>query len=90
MKGPRFYAITNLNKLADHPKDEAALREALKCIAEHRQDSVLLTYLEDGTTYDVPFTIDVAYQRLGIEDRTLDDSIILSVYQLKVDPPSSQ
>ncbi|RPA95079.1 cysteine proteinase [Choiromyces venosus 120613-1] len=75
-------------RVEDNPNDEIAARNALKLIAENRQSNVLYGFLE-GNLFETPLEIDAAYSRLGIDDRTLSEDLIIHVFELrKQDAPS--
>ncbi|PWW80591.1 cysteine proteinase [Tuber magnatum] len=75
-------------RIEDNPNDEIAARNALKLIAENRQSNVLYGFLE-GNLYETPLEIGAAYSRLGIDDYSLSDDLIVHVFELrKQDDPS--
>lgn len=58
-------------------------------IAEKRKSSALKTWLETGQLGEVEMEFGQAYMRLGIENRTIDDEMVLSAYNsLAQDAPS--
>ena len=58
-------------------------------IAETQNSSALKTWLATGELGEVEMDFSQAYMRLGIEDRTVDDELILSSYNsLVLDAPS--
>jgi ubiquitin carboxyl-terminal hydrolase 25/28 len=63
--------------------DESTGREALKIIAEARQSHVLLTFLETGTI-ETPMETGAAYARLGTDDRSIPDDLVISVFNFRV------
>lgn len=63
--------------------DESTGKEALKIIAEARQSHVLLTFLETGAI-ETPMETGAAYARLGIDDRSISDDLVISVFNFRV------
>lgn len=70
-------------RVEDNPDDEITARNALKLIAENRQSNVLYGFLE-GNLYETPLEISAAYSRLGIDDYTLSEDLIVNVFELRV------
>lgn len=70
-------------RVEDNPDDEITARNALKLIAENRQSNVLYGFLE-GNLYETPLEISAAYSRLGIDDHTLSEDLIVNVFELRV------
>lgn len=65
-------------------------REAVRLIAEKRQSNALRQWLATGQLGDVEMGPGQAYTRLGIEDRTLEDDVILSIYHIRFSEAPSQ
>lgn len=59
-------------------------------IAEKRNSSALRKWLVTGQLGEVEMDVGQAFTRLGIEDRTLEDDIILSTFQIRVSEAPSQ
>ena len=59
-------------------------------IAEHRKSSALRQWLETGALGEIDMDIGQAYNRLEVEDRTVDDELILTAYNLHVQEAPSQ
>jgi len=70
-------------RVEDNPSDEITARNALKLIAEHRQSNILYSFLE-GNLYETPLEIGAAYSRLGIDDQSLSEDLIVNVFELRV------
>ncbi|CUS10447.1 unnamed protein product [Tuber aestivum] len=76
-------------RVGDNPNDEIVARNALKVIAENRQSNILYGFLE-GNLYETPLEIGAAYSRLGIDDYSLSDDLIVHVFELRKDDTPSQ
>ncbi|KAI5806349.1 hypothetical protein EDC01DRAFT_609601 [Geopyxis carbonaria] len=77
-------------RIQDSPMDESVAKDALRAIAESRKSHLLLSFIDTGSIYDVPPTLDTAYAVLGIEDRSIDDTLILSLFDLRLSDSPSQ
>jgi ubiquitin carboxyl-terminal hydrolase 25/28 len=62
--------------------DKVTAMEALRAIAEARKSHMLLSFLETGTVYDLD--IPAAYARLGIEDHSVDDEVVITTFSVRV------
>ncbi|KAL8829918.1 MAG: hypothetical protein Q9191_001738 [Dirinaria sp. TL-2023a] len=73
-------------KRDEYPADEPTARRAVKIIAEHRNSNYLMAWCSGkADVMDVP----EAYSRFGIEDQTVQDELILAVYEgMITDRPS--
>ena len=69
--------------MTDNHADEALGRRAVSLVAEERKSAALRSWLETGHLGPVEISIDHAYARLGIEDRTIDDETILTTCQIR-------
>ncbi|KAI9717372.1 MAG: hypothetical protein M1812_004724 [Candelaria pacifica] len=70
-------------KITDNQNDTDAGREAIRLIAEQRNSAALRNWLATGEMGVVEMDVGEAYTRLGIEDRTLDDDMILTTYDIR-------
>jgi len=77
-------------KVGDKPSDEAAARDAVALIANHRKSNALKNWINTNVLGDVEMDIDHAYARLDIGDRTIDDSTILAAFNYNVEEQPSQ
>jgi ubiquitin carboxyl-terminal hydrolase 25 len=65
-------------------------RKAVKIIADNRGSKPLLGWLETGSMEEQQMDVGEAYRLFQIDDRTLDDEMVLSVYNIVVsDNPSA-
>lgn len=72
-------------------KAEAELgREAVRLIAEKRNSDALRNWLSTGHLGEVEMDEAQAYARLGIEDRTLDDDLVLTAFEFLVSDSPTQ
>ncbi|KAG0642222.1 hypothetical protein HOY80DRAFT_1008062 [Tuber brumale] len=76
-------------RIEDNPDDEITARNALKLIAENRQSNVLYGFLE-GNLHETPLEIGAAYSRLGIDDYSLSEDLIVNVFELRQQDAPSQ
>ncbi|KAI9773334.1 MAG: ubiquitin-specific protease ubp2 [Geoglossum simile] len=81
------YAIV---KVGESKADEKIAREAVRIIAEKRNSQVLRNWLKTGQTENADMDVGLAYSRLGIDDRTLDDDTILTLFTLRVEDDPEQ
>ncbi|KAI9807762.1 MAG: hypothetical protein M1825_005067 [Sarcosagium campestre] len=70
-------------KLAEPNVDEKVGREAVRIIAEKRNSDALRSWLSTGEL-GLDMDIGEAYRRFGIEDRTVDDDLIITTFQIRV------
>lgn len=86
-----FILSTYKVRVGDNAMDESTGKEALKIIAEARQSHVLLTFLETGAI-ETPVETGAAYARLGIDDRSVSDDLVISVFNFRLqdDPKRMQ
>ncbi|KAI9791044.1 MAG: ubiquitin-specific protease ubp2 [Candelina submexicana] len=82
---PDDFIITMVTiKITDNKSDTEAGREAIRLIAEQRNSAALRNWLETGEMGVVEMNVGEAYTRLGIEDRTLDDDMIITTYGIRI------
>ncbi|KAL8804517.1 MAG: hypothetical protein Q9182_002525 [Xanthomendoza sp. 2 TL-2023] len=77
-------------KEEENPAEESTARHAVSLIAQHRNSSALKQWLETGALGEVDMDIGQAYNRFQIEDRSIDDSFVLSTFQLAYSEAPSQ
>ncbi|KZF24550.1 cysteine proteinase [Xylona heveae TC161] len=65
-------------------------RQAISLIAEKRNSQALRSWLMTGELGEVEMDVGQAYNRLGISDRTIDDDMIMTAYQIHADEAKSQ
>ncbi|KAI9757658.1 MAG: ubiquitin-specific protease ubp2 [Chaenotheca gracillima] len=84
--------ITSLvaSKLDENWGDKALANHAVSLIAEERKSAALRSWLTTGQLGDVEMDIGEAYTRLGIGDRTLEDDMILTTFQIRASETPSQ
>ena len=70
--------------------DEELARKAMTLIAEHRNDPALKAWLETGALGESDMDVGEAYNRLGICDRTIEDDMIVSTYNVLLEDQPSQ
>ena len=76
-------------KVDENPLNKQLARNAISLIAEKRKSSALQAWLDTGHLGDVEMDVGHAYNCLGIDDRTLDDDMIVTTYNIAVaDSPS--
>ena len=62
----------------------------MKIIADHRKDPALLQWIDTGILGESEMDIGEAYNRLGISDRTIEDEMVVTTYNLLVEDSPSQ
>lgn len=77
-------------QVTDNPSDRDTAHNAVSLIAEKRNSEALKSWLATGELGEVEMDVGHAYNRLGIEDRTLDDEMILTTYDIRVSETPSQ
>ncbi|KAI9680790.1 MAG: ubiquitin-specific protease ubp2 [Caeruleum heppii] len=65
-------------------------RRAVECIAAHRNSPFLRSWLDNGSFAEIEMDVGQAYTRLGMEDRTLDDDMILALFDIRVSEAPAQ
>ncbi|KAI9844919.1 MAG: ubiquitin-specific protease ubp2 [Sclerophora amabilis] len=77
--------ITSLvaSKVEENQSDRALAQHAVSLIAEERDSEPLRNWLRTGELGQVEMDVGEAYTRLGIGDRTLEDDMILTTYQIR-------
>ena len=74
----------------ENSTDQELARKAIFLIAEKRNSAALKTWLETGELGEVVMDVGQAYARLGIDDRTIDDDVILQTYNILASDAPSQ
>ncbi|KAL8853990.1 MAG: hypothetical protein Q9221_001113 [Calogaya cf. arnoldii] len=74
----------------ENPAEEATARHAVSLIAQHRNSSALKQWLETGALGEVDMDVGQAYNRLQIDDRTIEDDFILTAFQYFIGEAPSQ
>lgn len=77
-------------QVTDNPSDRDIAHNAVSLIAEKRNSEALKSWLATGELGEVEMDVGHAYNRLGIEDRTLDDEMILTTYEIRISEAPSQ
>lgn len=62
----------------------------MSLIAQHRNSGALKQWLETGVLGEVEMDVGQAYNRLQIDDRTIDDSFVLATFELHYQEAPSQ
>lgn len=83
------FAVTMYtSKVNDSPTSLDMAQKALQLIAEHRNSAALKSFIAAGYQDNVgPTKMDAgeAFAALNIEDRTLDDEILYTIYEMRLD-----
>ncbi|KAL8767123.1 MAG: hypothetical protein Q9209_006285 [Squamulea sp. 1 TL-2023] len=74
----------------ENPAEEATARHAVTLIAQHRNSGALKQWLETGILGEVDMDVGQAYNRLQIDDRTIDDDFVLTAFDLHYQEAPSQ
>lgn len=69
---------------SEDPRLKERARKAVRLIAEARSSASLQSWLSTGELGDTAMDISEAYRLFGIDDRTIDEGIIESVYKVAV------
>ncbi|KAL8735558.1 MAG: hypothetical protein Q9166_000726 [cf. Caloplaca sp. 2 TL-2023] len=77
-------------KEEENPAEEATARQAVSLIAQHRKSSALEQWLQTGVLGEVDMDIGQAYNRLQIDDRSIDDDLVLATFDLFYQEAPSQ
>ena len=77
-------------KIDAKPSDESMARRAVALIANHRKSKALRQWLDTGVLGDVEMDISQAYARLNVTDRTVDDDMIVTIYEIGAEEQPSQ
>lgn len=62
----------------------------MSLIAQHRNSGALKQWLETGVLGEVDMDVGQAYNRLQIDDRTIEDSFVLATFELNYQEAPSQ
>ncbi|KAI9825184.1 MAG: hypothetical protein M1819_000589 [Sarea resinae] len=77
-------------KTTENPNDAELARHVVSLIAEQRNSEALRSWLSTGDLGEVEMDIGQAYTRLGIEDRSLDDDMIITTFNIRAEETPSQ
>lgn len=77
--------VTDTIKTNDNKSVEERAIKALKIIAKERQSQLLTTWIESGFTVESSMEPAEGYQALQIDNREVDDEMILFQYKFAVD-----
>jgi ubiquitin carboxyl-terminal hydrolase 25 len=66
----------------EDPSLQESARKAVRLVAEARCSTALYSWLSTGGFGESPMDINEAYRQFGIDDPTIDDGIIESVYSM--------
>lgn len=84
-------AVADLTQKVDENRAEMGVgRDAVRLIAETRNSDALTNWLLTGQLGEVEMDVGEAYSRLGIEDRSLDDDMVLTTFDIRVSETPSQ
>lgn len=82
-----FVATLYTTKVNDSPSNRDLAQKALQMIAEYRNSEGLKAFIAAGFQGDISqanMDIGEAYSALGIDDRTLDDETIATIFEIRV------
>ncbi|KAL8693998.1 MAG: hypothetical protein Q9218_001297 [Villophora microphyllina] len=74
----------------ENASEERTARHAVSLIAQHRNSSALQRWLKTGVLGQIEMNIHQAYNRFGIDDWTVEDSLVLSAFELLYQEAPSQ
>ncbi|KAL8663826.1 MAG: hypothetical protein Q9202_003511 [Teloschistes flavicans] len=77
-------------KEEENSSDQNTARHAITLIAQHRKSRALQQWLTTGVLGQVEMNVNQAYNRFGIDDRTVDDQLVLSAFELLYQEAPSQ
>ena len=78
-------------QIAEDPAEEDKARKAVNTIAEGRNSKVLRNWIKTGKLEEPQMGLGEAYQTLNIPDRTVDDDLIVSAWEInRGDPPGQE
>ena len=82
---PASLFVTDTVKTNDNKSVEERAIKALRIIAKERQSQLLTTWIESGFTIEPSMEPAEGYQALQIDNREVDDEMILMQYKFTVD-----
>ena len=77
-------------QIAEDPTEEEKARKAVNTIAKARKSHVLLNWINTGKLEEPQMDLGEAYQTLNIPDRTVDDDLIVSAWEINRGEPPGQ
>ncbi|MCJ1432616.1 ubiquitin-specific protease ubp2 [Xylographa pallens] len=77
-------------KVHESPANEELARQCMVLIAEQRKSTGLKAWLETGQLGEMEMDFGQAYTRLGIGDRTIDDDLVITSYNINMQETPSQ
>ncbi|MCJ1285725.1 ubiquitin-specific protease ubp2 [Xylographa opegraphella] len=77
-------------KVHESPANEELARQCMVLIAEQRKSTGLKAWLETGQLGEIEMDFGQAYTRLGIGDRTIDDDLVITSYNINMQETPSQ
>ncbi|MCJ1378028.1 ubiquitin-specific protease ubp2 [Xylographa soralifera] len=77
-------------KVHESPTNEELARQCMVLIAEQRKSTGLKAWLETGQLGEMEMDFGQAYTRLGIGDRTIDDDLVITSYNINMQETPSQ
>ena len=78
-------------QIAEDPAEEDKARKAVNTIAEGRNSTVLRNWIKTGKLEEPQMDLSEAYQTLNIPDRSVDDDLIVSAWEInRADPPGQE
>ncbi|KAL9590508.1 MAG: hypothetical protein Q9203_000685 [Teloschistes exilis] len=77
-------------KEEENSADQNTSRHAITLIAQHRKSRALQQWLATGVLGQVEMNVTQAYNRFGIDDRTIEDQLVLSAFELLYQEAPSQ
>lgn len=88
-----FLTTLFTTKINDNPSNRDPAQKALHIIAEHRNSEGLKAFIAAGFQGDIPqarMDIGEAYSALGIDDRTLDNETVKTIFEIRlIEEPSN-
>lgn len=77
-------------QISEDPSLKGSARKAVKLIAEARCSAALKNWLSTGELGETAMDIGDAYRQFGIDDRTIDETIIESAYKVAMEDNPGQ
>ncbi len=71
-------------KVGDNKTLEAQAKNAVRLIADHRKSAILRNWIDSGFTGDLQMSATDGFQALQIENRTVEDEMIITAYDVIV------
>lgn len=77
-------------QVTENAANQGLARACVKLVAEKRNSAALVAWLKTGELGEDELDIGQAFARLGIDDRTIDDELILTTYNLRAQDTPGQ